>query len=61
MKEIKRLVIHTALNETVEANDRCGILELEELEGATKNNPLNWDLFSSLKRSPIQPEASYNE
>ena len=53
MKRLKREVIHAALSEVIEASDRCGIPKVDELEGATKDTPLNWDAFTSLKRRHI--------
>ena len=59
---MKEEIITSALTELNQSRERCNLPTKEELLSATKENPIDWNAYNSMKNpSPIQSEESFNE
>ena len=59
--EATEKVVTAALHELAPAIELCNIPPKEELLGATRENPLEWDLLASFQKSDIQSNESFAE
>ena len=61
VKESRNEVIRSALNELERSRELCQIPTEEELENATKAEPLDWDAYESFQHNPNISHESFQE
>ena len=59
--EVKTSIVKAALTELHNAKERCSIPSEEEINNASKENPIDWNALDNFCIGPEQSNASFEE